>query len=76
MGWDTIAQLIITIGMPAVEKVIANWENKTPVTLAEFQNLRAAAQQTAKDRMLKTLATLGIDPASPQGVALVASATV
>ena len=75
MDWLTVAQLIVSVGLPAVEKIIANWENKLPVTVAEIQKIRDMADQQAKDRMRLAVISAGIDPTSPQGIALLAAAS-
>lgn len=66
MDWATIAQLIISIGLPAVEKLIANIENKTPVTLAEIQALSALASRTAQDRMKAMIVAAGFTLDDPK----------
>ena len=72
MDWATIAQLIISIGLPAVEKLIANFENKTPVTLAEIQQLQALASRTSQDRMKAVLVAAGFTLDDPKALALLA----
>ena len=67
MGWETIAGLILTQGVPFVEKLIDKWSKGTPVTVAEFAELKALANQNAHDIALKRLVAAGIDPASDQG---------
>jgi hypothetical protein len=73
MDWMTIAQLIINVGIPATQKLVALWESKAQVTAAALNDLIALESQTARDRMLLTLKAQGIDPASPQGLALLAA---
>jgi len=72
MDWATIAQLIITIGLPAVEKLIANIENKVPVTLAEIQQLRELANRTSQDRMKAMAVAAGFTLDDPRVLALLA----
>lgn len=73
MDWGIIAQLIVQVGLPAVEKIIANWQNKAPVTVEEFQAVRAlAVQNTARARMIYSLQAAGIPLDSPQAKALLA----
>jgi hypothetical protein len=74
MGWEEIAQLIITIGLPAVEKLISNIENKVPVTLAEFQALRDEASRTAQDRIKAMAVQAGMTLNDPKVIALLALA--
>lgn len=72
MDWATVANLIISVGLPAAIKIVEKWEKGDAPTAAELIELEAMTNQRAKDRMLRVLATQGIDPASPQGVALLA----
>lgn len=73
MDWAVIAQLIVQVGLPAVEKIITNWQNKAPVTVEEIQALRAlASQNTARARMIISLQAAGIPLDSPQAKALLA----
>lgn len=71
MGWDVIAGLALQYGLPFVEKLIANWENKTPVTSAEWAALSSLVPD-ARTQMLAALSRAGIDPNSEQGKALLA----
>lgn len=78
MPIQLIVQLLATFGPSAValiDKLIAKWETNGAVTAQEWTDIRAAAMQTAKDRMLAQLTAAGIDPASPQGVAFLAAAS-
>ena len=70
MTWDVIAGLIINYGLPFAEKMVALWSNKAPVTTTEWDALKALAGNNARTQMLAALARAGIDPNSPQGVAL------
>jgi hypothetical protein len=73
MDWATIAQLILQIGLPAVQALIKKWENKDNVTSAQLDELIALASRSARDRMTAALVAQGIDPASPQGQILLAA---
>ena len=67
--------MLTTFGPSAVQLITAlidKWETNSTVTAAEWATLSAALTQTAKDRMKLQLIAAGIDPASPQGVALLA----
>jgi hypothetical protein len=73
-----IAQLLVTFGPPAItliDDLIKKIETKGDVTAAEWQTISTDVRRTAKDRMLVTLQTAGIDPTSPQGVAMLAAAS-
>lgn len=78
MSAALIIQLLATFGPSAIKLIddlIGKIETKGDVTAAEWQTISAAVRQTAKDRMLVTLQTAGIDPTSPMGVALIAAAS-
>lgn len=75
MDWALVAQLIVNIGLPAAEKLVEKWENKSPVTLADFQEVRDAAKQTAADRMKVQLQAVGISLDDPKAIALLALAS-
>lgn len=73
-----IAQLLAAFGPSAInliDTLIKKIESKGDVTVAEWDTLSADVRQTGKDRMLKTLQIANIDPASPQGLALLAAAS-
>lgn len=72
MPWAVLLPLITDLGLPAVQfivKEIAGGNDATSTTLAQVATM---ANQKAKDEMLAVLKAQGIDPASPQGVALLA----
>lgn len=76
--WAAIAPTLIEDAIqygPAafayVEKVYQLWTAGAPPTPADFDALRALLSQTAAMRMKANLIAKGIDPASPQGVALI-----
>lgn len=70
MGWDVIAGLILQYGIPLAEKLWTKWASGNPPTEADWAELKAAAAETSKSRMLAALARAGIDPNSEQGKAL------
>lgn len=72
MDWATVAKLIVDIGLPAANQIVANWNNKTPVTVEEFDNVRKIANQTATDRLKERLVKAGIPLDSEQAKALLA----
>ena len=70
-----IAQLLATFGPSAIQLIdtlIAQIQNKGDVTPAQWASLSAALKSNAADEMTKVLQAQGIDPASPQGQALLA----
>ena len=67
MGWEVLIPIIAQYGLPLAEKLWAKWSSGAAPTQADWDDLRAAAGQTAKDRMIKMLQDQGIDPASEQG---------
>jgi len=72
MGWPEIISIIAQYGVPLAESLFQKWSSGTPPTAADFAALTALANQKASDQMLKVLAAQGIDPKSPQGLALLA----
>lgn len=78
MSAALIIQLLATFGPSAIKLIddlIVKIETKGDVTAAEWQTISAAVRQTAKDRMLTVLNSAGIDPTSPQGLAMLAAAS-
>lgn len=72
MGAAEIATLIVQYGIPFTEYIIQLIQNKTEVTPTEWANLKLLAGASAKSELLDRLKAANIDPASPQGVALLA----
>lgn len=67
-----IAMLIAQYGIPFVEYLIQLIQNKITVTATEWANLKLLAGATAKSELLARMQAAGMDPASPQAVALLA----
>lgn len=59
--------IIAREGLPLAEKLWAKWASGSAPTKADWDELRMATYQMAKDRMTKMLVDNGIDPASDQG---------
>lgn len=74
MSWIQLIPLIATYGIPIVEKLWALAQTNTAPSQADWDALKALTTQTAKQQMALALARNGIDPLSPQGVALLALA--
>jgi hypothetical protein len=72
MDISTIISLIVSQGIPVAEKLWQLWTSKTSVTQADWDALVALGKQNARSQMMLALANAGIDPSSPQGVALLA----
>ncbi len=73
-----IAQLLATFGPSAIsliDNLIKKIESKGDVSSDEWTALSADVRQTGRDRMIAVLASNGIDPRSPQGIALIAAAS-
>jgi len=51
MNWAIVAQLIIEIGLPAAQRIVAQWEKDGAVTTEELNAIRAEADQKAVDRL-------------------------
>ena len=72
MDWETVAELILKEGLPVGIQIAQWWQAKTIPTDAMWADLLTKGQQMAKQRMLLALTQNGVDPASPQGQALLA----
>ena len=72
MDIATIISLIVSQGIPVAEKLWQLWSSKTEVTQADWDALLALGKVSARANMLQALANNGIDPSSPQGIALLA----
>ena len=70
MGAAQIAMLVVQYGIPFTEYIIQLIQNKTEVTAAEWANLKALAGVSGKSELIERLKANGVDPASPQGLAL------
>jgi hypothetical protein len=68
----SIIQLIVTYGVPAAEQIYKMFSAPAGPTQADWDQLKTLTSTTARQQMLAVLAAHGIDPASPQGVALLA----
>lgn len=76
MSVTAIIALLEEFGPPAIgliTKLIALAESKGTVSSAEWASLTAQLNMSAHDLMLARLIAAGVDPASPQGVALLAA---
>jgi uncharacterized phage-associated protein len=60
MTWPVIASLIVQYGIPLTDKLIQKWLAGTPVTAADYAEVRAIASQTSTDIMKKKLTEAGI----------------
>ena len=72
MDLTTIISLIISNGIPVAKQLWDIWSRGTPMTAADWDALLLLGKQNARSQMLLALAKAGIDPASPQGIALLA----
>ncbi len=70
--WAALIPIIAQYGLPLAEALWTKWASGNAPTQADWDELKALAGQSAKDRMLKVLADHGIDPNSPQGKAFLA----
>lgn len=78
MSAALIAQLLATFGPSAIQLIdglIKKIETKGDVTADEWTILSKDVRVTSSDVMLNALKQTGINPASPQGVALLAAAS-
>lgn len=75
MGWEALIPIIAQYGLPLAEKLWTKWASGNPPSQADWDDLRVAAYQSARDRMVKVLLDSGIDPASEQGKTYLALAS-
>lgn len=71
VDWMDIAAMVET-ALPLIEKLWTALASPNPPTQEQWDALKVATYQTAKDRMLKVLDSQGIDPESEQGKAFLA----
>lgn len=67
-----IIQLIVQVGLPLTQQLIALWEKGGTVSSADFTALIATTGVTARQVLLNQLKLANVDPSSPQGIALLA----
>jgi hypothetical protein len=72
MTWAMIAQLIVQVGWPMAQTIIAKIESGAAVTGADLAELLGMAKQSATDRMSAQLTAAGIALTDPHAVALLA----
>lgn len=72
MEWAAVAGLIIQYGLPFAEFVINKVKQGGTVTTEEWAQAKVLANVSAKSELLERLKANGIDPSSPQGVAMLA----
>lgn len=70
MDWATIATLIVQYGLPFAEKLVMKWTNNEPVTLDEWNALKALAQNNAQSQLIAALSRAGISSNDPRYVQL------
>lgn len=67
----TLLPILLPYGIQALQAGIKIFSSTTAPTQADWDALLASTQVTARQQMLDVLKDHGIDPASPQGQALV-----
>lgn len=72
MGWDVIAQLIISNGLPLAEMIWQKWSSGNPPSAQDWADLKALSSQTALDRAKAALARKNIPLDSEQAKAILA----
>lgn len=75
MGWSDILALVLKYGPEAISLAEFLWQKitaGTPPTQADWDQLKALANNTARSQMTAALLKAGIDPNSEQGKALLA----
>lgn len=74
MTWEILIPVIGKYSIELAESLWKRWASGQLPTQADWDDLKAMSNQTAKDRMLLALTRAGIDPNSDQGKALLALA--
>jgi hypothetical protein len=72
MTWIALLPIIAQYGIPVAESIYKKWSSGSSPTQADFDELRALASQTAKDRAKLALVTAGIPLDSQQAITLLA----
>jgi hypothetical protein len=72
MGWEALIPIIAEYGIPLAESLFKKWSTGTPPIQADFDELRALANQNATDHIKAQLAKAGIPLTDPKAVALLA----
>jgi hypothetical protein len=75
MDWLTVGTLVAKVGIEAADFIIRKQAvANAPVTLAEWDELRALAKQTPQTQIASVAASLGLSPDDPRVVELLALA--
>lgn len=72
MNWVTLIPIIVQYGLPVAEKLFQLWSTNAPPTQADWDALKSIGLTTRKQDITLALIRNGVDPTSPQGVALLA----
>jgi hypothetical protein len=72
MSWAILLPLIAQYGLPVAQKLWELWSSNGAPTAADWDSLKALGTATRKQDMTAALIRNGVDPASPQGQALLA----
>lgn len=72
MTWVALIPIILQYGLPVAEKLWTLWSSNAAPTAADWEALKALGLATRKQDITNALIRNGIDPTSPQGVALLA----
>lgn len=70
--WAALIPVILQYGVPFAENIWQQWSSGKDPTQADWDVLKQLSTNTARTQMLAALGRAGVDPASPQGVALLA----
>lgn len=72
MTWAALIPIIVTYGLPVAEKLFQLFSSNAAPTDADWVALKALGLATRRQDMIASLLRNGVDPTSPQGVALLA----
>jgi len=72
MTWAALIPIIVQYGLPIAEKIWQLWSTNAVPDQAAWDALKALGTATRRQDMTAALVRNGVDPASPQGQALLA----
>lgn len=72
MNWALLIPIIAQEGLPIAEALFKKWSSGSSPTAADFEELRALAQQSATDRVKARLVANGLSLDDPKAIELLA----
>lgn len=72
MGWEVLLPVILQYGLPFAEQLWQNAQSSAAPTQAQWDALKALANQTAQTQLMDALKRAGIPLTDPKAVELLA----